>query len=345
MAGESLREPHVYRVIWKDGTVRWAEGIGVPIEWEGRRASLSFVEDITEQKLVKDALVESEQKFRGVFETSRDFMYIASLDGTILDYNRSAKEFFGYTDEEIARLNLTDLYAYPEEREQFVQKVVRDGFVENYELKLKKKDGSVIDTLVTVVLRKDAQGDVIGLQGAVKDITRMRRLERRLVQTEKLTSLGTMVSGIAHELNNPLTAIMGNAEMLTTFTELPDEVVRRLETISKESVRTSKIIKGLLSFAREHKPERRLISVNECIMESYKLREYNLKVSDIRVELSLSATCPPRTPTRTSSSRSSSISSTTHATRSRNGRARRSRSGRGSRGAGWSSSLRTTAPG
>ncbi len=293
MAGETLREPNAYRVIWKDGTVRWTEGIGVPIEWEGRRASLSFIEDITEQKLVKDALVESEQKFRGVFETSRDFMYIAALDGTILDYNRSAREFFGYTEEEIAQLNLKDIYAYPEEREQFVQKVIRDGFVENYEIKLKKKDGSLIDTLVTVVPKKDAQGEVIGLQGSVKDVTQMRRLERRLVQTEKLTSLGTMVSGIAHELNNPLTAIMGNAEMLTTFTELPEEVVRRLETIAKESLRTSKIIKGLLSFAREHKPERRLISVNESIMESYKLREYNLKVSDIRVELLLSRELSP----------------------------------------------------
>jgi PAS domain S-box-containing protein len=288
MAGESLRDPHSYRVTWKDGTVRWAEGIGVPIEWEGRRASLSFIEDITKQKLVQDALVESERKFRGVFETSRDFMYIAALDGTILDYNGSAREFFGYTDEEIRHLNLKDVYAYPEEREPFVQKVVREGFVENFEIKLKKKDGTLIDTLVTVVLRTDGQGSVIGLQGSVKDITRMKRLERQLIQTEKLSSLGTIVSGIAHELNNPLTGILGNAEILAKQPGLPEDVVRRLEIISKESIRAAKIIKGLLSFAREHKPERRLININDCIMESYKLREYDLRVNTIQVELSLS---------------------------------------------------------
>ncbi len=165
---------------------------------------------------------------------------------------------------------------------------MREGFVENFELRVKKKDGTLVDSLVTVVLRKDAQGNVIGLQGNVKDITQMRRLERQLIQTEKLSSLGTMISGIAHELNNPLTSILGNAEILSRNSDLPSDVARRLDVISKESVRASKIINSLLSFAREHKPERRLIDLNDCIMESYKLREYNLRVSNIEVDLSLS---------------------------------------------------------
>ncbi len=293
IAGEDLVTPNIYRVRWKDGSVRWVEGIGISIEWEGRRASLSFVEDISEKKLVEDALMESERKFRSLFETSRDFMYIGTLDGKLLDYNTAGKLFFGYTDEEIARLNLRDLYAYPEERDAFVARVVREGSVENYEIKLKKKDGTVIDTLVTVTLKKDGQGNAVGVQGTVKDITQMRRLERQLMQTEKLSSLGTMISGIAHELNNPLTAIMGNAEILSRNTTLPEEITRRLDVISKESVRASKIISSLLSFAREHRPERRLISLNDCIIESYKLREYNLKVSNIEVELTLSDALHP----------------------------------------------------
>jgi len=287
-AGEPHPEPETYRLIWKDSTPHWVEGIRIPIEWEGRRATLNFIEDITEQKRVKDALIESERKFRGVFETSRDFLYIGTIDGTILDYNTAAGGFFGYTDDEISRMNLRDLYADPDERDIFVEKVIREGFVENYELKVKKKDGTIVDALVTVVVRKDGQGNVIGLQGSVKDISRMKRLERQLLQTEKLSSLGTMISGIAHELNNPLTGIMGNAEILSQHPGLEPDVVRRLDTIFRESIRASKIIKGLLSFAREHKPERRLISLNDSIMESYKLREYDLKVSDIRVELSLS---------------------------------------------------------
>jgi PAS domain S-box-containing protein len=292
-AGEDLLDPNIYRLLLKDGSVRWVEGIGISIEWEGRPASLSFIEDISEKKLAQDALMESEQKFRTLFETSRDFMYIGTLDGTLLDYNSAGKRFFGYTDEEVSHLNLRDLYAYPEERDEFVRKVMREGSVENYELKLKKKDGTLVDTLVTVTLRKDGEGNVIGLQGTVKDITQMKRLERQLMQTEKLSSLGTMISGIAHELNNPLTAIMGNAEILCRNPGVPADITHRLEIISKESVRASKIINSLLSFAREHKPERRLISLNDSIMESYKLREYNLKVSNIEVELSLSDSLRP----------------------------------------------------
>ncbi|MBN2224883.1 MAG: PAS domain S-box protein [Deltaproteobacteria bacterium] len=288
VAGEDLLDPNVYRVVLKDGSIRWVEGIGISIDWEGRPASLSFIEDVTEKKLFEDALLESEQKFRSLFETSRDFLYIAAPDGTILDYNRAGKLFFGYTDEEIRGLNLRDLYANPTERDKFVRKVVEKGFIENYEIKLKKKDGTPVDALVTVVAKKDDQGNVVGLQGNVKDITQMRRLERQLLQTEKLSSLGTMISGIAHELNNPLTAIMGNAEILGRNQDLPPDIVQRLDIISKESVRTSKIISSLLSFAREHKPERRPINLNDCIMESHKIREYNLKVNNIEVDLTLS---------------------------------------------------------
>jgi two-component system NtrC family sensor kinase len=103
--------------------------------------------------------------------------------------------------------------------------------------------------------------------------------------------MGTMISGVAHELNNPLTSIIGNAQLLEKR-DIPDEIKSKLDVIIKESIRSSKIVAGLLSFAREHKPERKMININNTLMESLKLREYDLRVSNIEVQTLLSEDLP-----------------------------------------------------
>jgi PAS domain S-box-containing protein len=260
---------------------------------DGTYCSMEIMRDITERKRAEEALKESEAKFRSVFETSRDFMYISSLDGKIIDYNLSGKEFFGYSDQEIISMTMLDLYHDPEEREKIIEKLKAEGFIQSYEVKLKKKDGSLFDALATIAVRKDSNGNIVGFQGTVKDITQMRQMERQLQQVEKLSGLGTMISGIAHELNNPLTAIMGNAELLSMNKSVTDREKKSLDVILQESSRAAKIVSGLLAFAREHRPERRVISVNDVVMESLTLREYNLRVNNISVQLSLSSDVLP----------------------------------------------------
>ena len=244
-----------------------------------------------EQKRVDRALRDSEEKFRGVFETSRDFTFISAIDGKILDYNKSAEDFFGYSTDEIQDMNIGNLYAYAEERERFKENVIEKGYVENHELKLKKKDGTIIDAQITIVTRKDRNGNIIGFQGSVRDITEKRRMEQQLQQSEKLSTIGTMISGVAHELNNPLTSIIGNAQILMRK-DIPDEIGARLKVIFKESKRSAAIVSGLLAFARKHKPERKMTNINDILTETVKLREYDLKVSNIGVRVSLSDDLP-----------------------------------------------------
>ncbi|MCI0482789.1 MAG: PAS domain S-box protein, partial [Candidatus Dadabacteria bacterium] len=266
------------RLVWDKDTVIEVHGIG---------------RDVTARKRAEQELRDSEEKFRGVFETSPDFMYISSLDGKIIDYNPSAKDLFGYTDEEIKNLSLTDIYIDPNERHELEDILYSKGFVHNHELRLRRKDGSLIDALATITVTRDRNGVVTGFQGAVKDITHMKRMERQLLQVEKLSSLGTMVSGIAHELNNPLTAIMGNAELLSMNKNISDREKRSLEVILQESARAAKIVSGLLTFAREHRAERWLINLNDVVTESISLREYNLRVNNISVQQCLSDDIPP----------------------------------------------------
>ncbi len=246
----------------------------------------TIFEDVTERKRAEDALTESEGKFRGVFETSRDFTFISTLDGKILDNNEAVRDFFGYSLDEIRTMNISDFYAQPGERERFRDIVAQKGYVEGHELKLRKKDGTIIDGEVTVVTRKDKDGNIVGFQGSVRDVTERRVLERRLLQTEKLSSIGTMISGVAHELNNPLTSIIGNVQLLMRK-DIPDEVREKLNVVFRESQRSARIVSGLLAFARERKPERRPTDINEIIAESVKSGEYEMGANNIGVRLLL----------------------------------------------------------
>jgi PAS domain S-box-containing protein len=252
---------------------------------------LIVLRDITDRKAAEEAIRDSEEKFRNIFKASPDPTYIAALDGRIIEFNDVLMVQSGYSSEDIASMNVINFYAHPEDRHILIKRILEEGCVENYELQLKRKDGTLIETLATVVSRKDKDDNVIGFQGIVKDVTEKRRMELQLMQSEKLSSLGTMISGVAHELNNPLTSIIGNAQLLARR-DVPDNIRNKVNVILKESIRSSKIVAGLLAFAREHKPERSMVNINTVVMESMKLREYDLKVNSIGVKVTLREDLP-----------------------------------------------------
>jgi two-component system NtrC family sensor kinase len=283
-------EGQAYR---RDGSITWVsldatsvtDESGAIVRYQG------FMQDINERKMGEEALRQSEEKFRSLFETTRDVVYISTAEGRFLDVNSAAEETLGYSRRELLAINVKDLYKDPKERERFKLAVAEKGFVKDHELQMKKKDGAVIDCLITATVRRSPEGDIIGYQGIIRDVTEWLRLRRQLIQTEKLSSLGGMISGVAHELNNPLTSIIGNAQLLMRK-EIPPDFRNKLEVIQRESVRCTKIVGGLLSFAREHKPERRMIDVNTVLTESLKLREYDLKVNNIQVDTKLADDLP-----------------------------------------------------
>jgi PAS domain S-box-containing protein len=127
------------------------------------------------------AVHESEEKYRAFFATSKDVVFITSKDGRFMDFNDETPVFFGYPDrEEFETVNARDLYYNPGEREAHTRAIEQSGFVKDYPLDLRKKDGSIIHTLITTIARKDASGTIIGFQGTIKDITEKRRTEEAL---------------------------------------------------------------------------------------------------------------------------------------------------------------------
>ncbi len=146
---------------------------------------------------------------------------------------------------------------------------------------------------------EDRDGRATGWLEIYQDITSRRHFQSKLLQTEKMAALGQLVSGIAHELNNPLTAIMGYAQLLLGRGLAPGHLTE-MNHIYQEAERARRIVKNLLFFARENKPERSRSDLNEIVERTLALRSYELKIENIIVETSLAPDLPP---THTSCSR------------------------------------------
>lgn len=131
------------------------------------------------------ALQESEAKYRTLFEESRDAIYIISRKGRFVDANQAGVELFGYSREELLkRVSVVDLHIDPNDRQKFREVIERRGSVRNYPAKLRKKNGEMMDCLITSTVKRDQEGTILGYQGIIRDITRRKRAERELQESE-----------------------------------------------------------------------------------------------------------------------------------------------------------------
>jgi len=120
----------------------------------------------------------------------------------------------------------------------------------------------------------------------------VRRTQEQLLHSEKMAAVGQLISGVAHELNNPLTAILGYSQLLISGCQLPPQGLEYSDKLYKQAQRTHRIVQNLLSFARQHKPERIAVQLNQILQDTLALRDYDLRMSNIRVHLELSADLP-----------------------------------------------------
>ena len=147
---------------------------------------------LAEQKRAEESLRESEERYRNFFDTSRDCVFMTTLDGLFVDFNDVALETLGYEQserEEALGRKVSDFYAHPEERNAHAAMVAEIGFSKEYPIDLRTRDGTIIHTLITTVARKDPSGRIIGFQGTVRDITDLKKAEQALRQSQEMLSL------------------------------------------------------------------------------------------------------------------------------------------------------------
>ncbi|MDO8715815.1 MAG: PAS domain S-box protein [Dehalococcoidales bacterium] len=184
-----------------------------------------------------------------------------------------------YTSESWERLN------------DLVTKAFNTGEPYGCELEQIRTDGTRLTTFSRGEADFDAGGKVIGLHGTVHDITDRKRLQEQLIMQDRLASIGQLVSGVAHELNNPLTSVIGFSELLLQR-ELPDDIKADLKIVNDEAKRTSLIVKNLLTFARQQPQDKRAIDINEPIQLVFQLRSHEQTANNIKVNTHLAPDLP-----------------------------------------------------
>lgn len=187
-------ESREFRVIRPDGETLNVESRSIPVLFEGEPSSLTTVQDVTEARRAQRALKrdvaeverarrrldESERRYRQLFEDSLDAVYVTDARGRILEMNPAGLEMFGYSAEEVEGISAEDLYADPSDRVRFQRAIATRGSVAGYEVKLRLKDGEVLDALITATLDRDGDGTPTGYKGIIRDITERKEFEEQL---------------------------------------------------------------------------------------------------------------------------------------------------------------------
>jgi PAS domain S-box-containing protein len=182
--------------------------------------------DITQQKQIMEALRESEEKFRTLFEDSRDAVYITTWEGKLIEANQSFLDLFCITREEIPDLNVRQLYVNHDERSRFQKEIEKKGSVKEFEVKLYKKDRTKIDCLLTSTVWQASDGSSLGYQGIVRDITERKKTEQVLREREKELEVKTMS---LEEVNTALRVLLKKRD--EDKKELEDKVLSNVKEL------------------------------------------------------------------------------------------------------------------
>lgn len=185
--GESVKGCD-YEMIKKDGTRGYVEtSISLIRDGSGKPTGfMGMIRDVTGHKLAEQALHASEEKYRTLFNESKEPLFITTTDGKFVDLNEAMVDLFGYDHkEELMKTKVSQTYLNPEDRNRFQEIMARQGYVKDWEVELKKKDGSKIHALLTVITKKDLEGKIAGYKGTIKDITERKRAEEAMRQSEE----------------------------------------------------------------------------------------------------------------------------------------------------------------
>ena len=243
--------------------------------------------------------------FARLFEAAREGVFIGSvhvtgaIDDGAIAANPHLKAIFGYaagTPETRVAPFAPDRFADPAARVAFLARLRSDGAVDGYLLRMRRLDGSPV--WVEVTARAEAVDSRLHIEALVRDVSERKKrddesrdLYQQLLQAEKMAALGQTISGVAHELNNPLATILSWAERLADKT-LDPSARRGIDVILGEADRAARIVRNLLTFARKRQSTRTMIDVNQVVTDTLALRAYDHRLINISVDTALASGLP-----------------------------------------------------
>ena len=307
VVGEAFRtkrqQHHLRRTRDKQGNPRYFQIISTPIldEQGNVREVLELMQDVTELKILENQLDQKSGFLQAVMASSADAVIGLDPELRITSWNRGAQSMFGYDEEEILGKPLSILIPedlkQKKELEWISQQIRKSGYIRNYETERLTKDGRRLQVEITRTVIYDRDGKILGSSAILRDISERKALEARLLQSERLATIGKMAARVAHEIRNPLSSISLNVELLEdeiqAFQPASTEESRTLlKAISEEVDRLTQITEEYLQFSRFPKSQFHPGNVNEVLEDLLDFMEFEFSKKNIAVESYLDSTVP-----------------------------------------------------
>ena len=280
-----------FRVTRPDGRVVWVSATGVAVRDPATGAALRLigsVGDVTEKKRAEARLKASEKRFRSIAEAHPVPVLIATLEeGEIVYASHGTGAALGIPQEALVGMTLDRFFTEAGRRRELMQEVEKNGEATLHECVLKRADGQVFYAalsarLIHYELRPCAVIGINDISERKSAEVKIRDQEAALQQSEKLAALGGLLAGVAHELNNPLSVIVGQA-MLMQESAKDEKTGQRAEKIHKAGERCSRIVRSFLALARRKAPERKPVNINEVVEGAIELLAFQLRTDNVEL--------------------------------------------------------------
>ncbi|MBA7664702.1 Adaptive-response sensory-kinase SasA [subsurface metagenome] len=234
-----------------------------------------------ERKQAEENIKRAAEEWRTTFDSITDFVSICDKDFRLVRVNKAFADVVKMKPEELIGKHCYEIVhganePLPNCPHKVTIETKKPATVEFFEPHL----GIHLAISTSPIFNEN--GEVVASVHLIRDITERKRMEGQLIITDRLASIGELSSGIAHELNNPLTSVIGFSELLLDK-DVPDDVKEDLEVINREAKRTAGVVRNLLTFARKHEAEKKPVDIHNIIQKVLELRAYEQKVSNIEV--------------------------------------------------------------
>ena len=245
------------------------------------------VMDITERREIERRLRQQQEFARRLVDNFPDMILVLDTNSQYTFVSPRCREILGYEPAELAALGFGHC-VHPEEmpavRRLYDEIVTAKRTYEALEVRVRRKQGDWRRILFNFSPLSDESGNIEGVVLSGRDVTDLKRLEEQLIQAEKLAAMGQMLAGVAHELNNPLTAVLGVTELLRERAGQDESFRRQLDLTHRQARRAARIVQNLLEFSRPASAQKKLLDVNNLIERTLQLHEHSLRRNNIEVD-------------------------------------------------------------
>jgi two-component system NtrC family sensor kinase len=243
--------------------------------------------DITERRAIEKQLHQQQEFARRLIDSFPDLIFVVDPQRRYTFVSSKFKEVLGYEPSEIIGLTFGER-THADDRPAMISLfddllAGKQNFA-SIEIRVRHKVGEWRSLKCNFSPLFNEEGKIEGVVISGRDVTEVKRLESQLIQAEKLAAMGQMLAGVAHELNNPLTAILGASELLRDRQGVDDSTRRQLEMTHRQARRAARIVQNLLEFSRPASPQKKALDLNLVIDRTLQLHEHSLRRSNVEVE-------------------------------------------------------------